>query len=402
MKRLKLLLLLTLTSSLLLVGCSKDEPASKPVPPAEEDNVTSEIPKDDPVVDEPIDDPSVEEPEEDLPPEEGMVRSKLTNEWITEEQAIARPIAIMMPTDKAAQPQNGIGQADILYECMEEGGISRQLAVIDGWQSLDKIGNIRSCRDYYFYMACEWDPILIHVGGVYYMQDRLSLGDIQNLSENAEAGAGSSSKGTVAFFRDKSRKSPHNCYVSAEGILTAMDRLDYPLEHREEYYEPDHFQFAKDTNTLEDAPDVMDAPAIDLSDPYPYSESYLEYNEEDGLYYKYLHGEAQIDAATGEQLTFANVLIQTTYSEKRIDGDGSTSKYLAFKMHDTTRTGYYVTQGKAIPVRWEKTSDYGATRYYDMDGNEIVLNTGKTYIAIIQEEKYPSFEINESLASNQT
>ena len=66
-------------------------------------------------------------------------------------------------------------------------------------------------------------------------------------------------------------------------------------------------------------------------------------------------------------------------------------------MHDTTRTGYYVTQGKAIKVRWEKTSDYEPTRYYDMDGNEIELNTGKTYIAIIQEEKEPSFKINPKL-----
>ena len=46
----------------------------------------------------------------------------------------------------------------------------------------------------------------------------------------------------------------------------------------------------------------------------------------------------------------------------------------------------------AIPVRWEKTSDYGATKYYDLSGKEIELNTGKTYIAIVQEGTEPKFD----------
>lgn len=397
MKRTKYLLLLILASALLLFGCGKKGDPKDPVPPADETVDSGNTEGSDTDQTDTSEPEQPEEPEEDLPPAEGMVRSKLTNEWIPEEQASARPIAVMMPTDKVAQPQYNIGKADIIYECMEEGGVTRQLAVIDDWQELEKIGNIRSCRDYYYYMACEWDPILIHVGGVYFMQPRLNQGDIQYLSENAPAGAGSKARGSAAFFRSDDRKRPHNCYVSAEGVLKAMKKLDYPLEHREEYYVPDHFVFSKETNTLSDFDDAIDAPAIDLSNPYPYSESYLEYNEEDGLYYKYLHGVAQIDAVSDEQLSFANVIIQTAYSEKRKDADGSTSKYLAFQMHDTTRTGYYVTQGKAIKVRWEKTSDYEPTRYYDMDGNEIELNTGKTYIAIIQEEKEPSFKINPKL-----
>jgi len=130
----------------------------------------------------------------------------------------------------------------------------------------------------------------------------------------------------------------------------------------------------------------LNIPLLPAECIYPISKSYLEYNAEDGLYYKSLHGESQIDASTGKQLTFTNILIQTAYWEKRDE------KYLAFQMHDTTRTGYFVTQGKAIPVRWEKTSDYGATKFYDMSGNEVQLNTGKTYIAIVQEGTEPIFK----------
>lgn len=87
----------------------------------------------------------------------GYVRSVYTNEWVPAAQAASRPIAIMMPTDKAAQPSYGISHAKVLYEIMEEGDISRQLAVIDDWQGLSRIGNIRSCRAYYIPIATEWD-----------------------------------------------------------------------------------------------------------------------------------------------------------------------------------------------------------------------------------------------------
>ena len=48
-----------------------------------------------------------------------------------------------------------------------------------------------------------------------------------------------------------------------------------------------------------------------------------------------------------------------------------------------TLDGYYITNGKAIPVTWEKNSELDITRYYDKDGNQITLNTGKTYIAFV-------------------
>ena len=86
-----------------------------------------------------------------------------------------------------------------------------------------------------------------------------------------------------------------------------------------------------------------------------------------------------MDAATGKQLAFKNVLIQFTHHVV-LDDNG----YLAFQGSDTTRDGWYFTNGKGIHVNWRKTSDYGATRYYDDNGKEITLNTGKTMICIVQ------------------
>lgn len=319
----------------------------------------------------------------DTAPQEGMVRSFLSNEWVTEEVSNTRPIAVMFPTDKTAQPQYGISHAGVLYECMEEGGISRQMGIIQDWDSLEKIGNIRSCRLYYMFWMLEYDAILIHGGGIYTMAYMFEDPSVNNISGSGESGSGSGAPGNEYFFRTTDNKAPHNMYISNEGINKAIDSLGYSKEIRDAYHNPDRFLFADGVNTLEDG---EDATYIDLSKVFPYSKPTLEYNEEEGVYYKTLHGEPQIDASNDQQLSFANVIVQVTQSENLSNAAGATD-YKVFLCHDTTRGGYYFTKGKVIPIRWEKTSDRGATKYYDLDGNEIEMNTGKTYIAISQEDR---------------
>ena len=87
-----------------------------------------------------------------------------------------------------------------------------------------------------------------------------------------------------------------------------------------------------------------------------------------------------MDGATGEQLSFSNILIQKAYYVKR-DANG----YLAFQMHDTTRDGYFITRGKMIHVTWKKEGDYQPTRFYDDSGKEITVNTGRTMIFVIRD-----------------
>lgn len=309
-----------------------------------------------------------------------QVRSVYTNELIPASLASQRPIAVMMPTDKKAQPSYGIGNAKVLYEIMEEGEISRQMAIIDDWQGLSRIGNIRSCRDYYISIATEWDPILVHFGGVFYMADRITAPDINNLSGTYEYGTGGDRPGSGYFFRTTDRKAPHNAYISAEGITNASNALGYSLTVRPEYYNASHFNFAEGVNTLEQYPAAIPGNVIDLSNIFTYTKSYFTYNAETGLYYKNIHGKAQVDGLTGEQLTFANVIIQNTKWSKR-DAKG----YLAFQTIDSTGDGYYFTKGRGIHITWTKTSDYSPTRYYDDNGNEIQINTGKTYIGIAQD-----------------
>ncbi|MCI2049119.1 MAG: DUF3048 domain-containing protein [Lachnospiraceae bacterium] len=309
--------------------------------------------------------------------------SVYTNEPVSAALANQRPIAVMFPTDTIAQPSYGIGSADILYEIMEEDGISRQMGIIQDWQGLSRIGNIRSCRLYYLYAAREWDPILIHFGGVAYMKGTIDSPEMTNISGTYEYGVGGNAPGSNQFFRTSDRSAPHNAYISASGIRSACASLGYPTALRADYYNTRHFLFSSGVNTLSQyGAKAQTANTIDLSQVFGYTKSSLTYNAADGLYYKTLHGAKQIDATTGKQLTFANVIVQTT-KWQQLDKKG----YLGFDMLGTTMGGYYFTKGKAIHINWWKTMAYEPTRYFDDNGAEIQMNTGKTYIAIAQNGK---------------
>ena len=375
MKRLQVLCLVALSSSLLLFGCGKDsetvtqpivEPIVEAQPELQQEN--SEEPEAD---------------EEDIPPVEGMVRSSLTNEGIDGDLENARPIAVMTPNDSNALPHYNLSKADILYECPVEGGITRSMAVIKDWEDLDRIGNVRSCRDYFVYWALEWDSIYVHFGGPFYIENIIEQESTNNITGCSYGNKGRSGLFENAFYRAKDRSAPQNAYASAEGINKAIDKLGYSKTYREDYYVADHFKFAPSSkpNTLESYSDAISAKEIDLKAAYPITKTSFTYNEEDGLYYRYMYGKADVDAANdNQQLAFKNVFVQFAYHEVR-DQKG----YLAFQVHDTTREGYYFTNGKAIRVSWEKTADYEPTRYFDDKGNEIEINTGKTMICIVED-----------------
>lgn len=317
--------------------------------------------------------------EDDTPPRDGMVRSLLTNEWVDADVAATRPIAVMIPNESNAVPHYNLSEASVIYEATVEGRMTRMMAIFEDWEKLSKIGNIRSLRTYYAYWAFEWDAFIVHYGGPIFINDLMAEPNTQTID-------GTQTSDLAAFFRSEDRLTPHNAYATGSGLASVVKKKDYPLTYRG-LTDENHFVFTSKAapNTLTQyGAAAKDATYIDMSSCYPLTRCYFEYNEDDGLYYRsqYLSGSTDgphIDAATGRQLSFKNVIIQNTKYEEIING------YLAFQCHDTTRDGWYFTNGKGIHVNWSKAGDYGATKYYDDWGNEIVMNTGKTMICIVQE-----------------
>lgn len=380
MKKSSVLLLVGLSSTMLLFGCGKDKDAGKETITIT-DAIASEKTEDESTQEETTTAAAAEESQE------GKVKNPLTNEWIDEELEDKRPIAVMYPINKEAMPQYGYDNIDVFYEILEEGKMSRQMAIIKDWENLEQIGNIRSIRDYFVYPALEYDSIIVHFGGPeLYVSDILSRADVENIN-----GTGGSKMGSDygAFFRvpRSGVAQEHTAYTSGKKLQAAIDKAGFSKTYRD-VYKGSHFTFADASkpNTLADAKGVKDASKIDMTGAFPVTKPMLTYNESDGKYYREIYGKPQVDATSGNQLAFSNVIVQNTYFEQR-DPKG----YLYFQMFDTTRDGYYFTQGKAIPITWKHSdkngmdSNYEPTKYYDSDGNEIVLNTGKTMIFIVED-----------------
>ena len=85
-------------------------------------------------------------PEPEPEPEPELPRSPLTGKVMDEELLKQRPLAFMYPINQQAQPQYGLDRVDVFYEIMEEGNMSRQMGILQDWQDLDRIGNVRSIR----------------------------------------------------------------------------------------------------------------------------------------------------------------------------------------------------------------------------------------------------------------
>ena len=363
MKKFKIAMLIAITASMSVFGCGKE--ATPDVAPSSNEviDVTDIGLETQPDQVAPVEQVT----DADLP--DGYVRSSLTNEPVLEDVYMHRPVAVMVPSDKVAQPQYNISQAGVMYECLVEGSITRTMCIIEDWQDLDKIGNIRSARDYFIYWSFEWDSILLHDGGPFYIDDLIAQETTNNIS-----GRG---------FRDSSRNAPHNEYYSADIVNQYCEEYDYTLWHRTEIWDEDHFNFAPNggqsdlTATYNDALEVY---TVDLSNCYPVTDSTFIYDLETNLYYRYIYGAPHMDEATGEQLAFSNIILQNTYGCSRDAKD-----YRIYQCQDDTRDGWFITNGHAIHVTWAKSSDYSATRYFDDNGNEIQLSTGKTMICILQD-----------------
>ncbi|NCB91449.1 MAG: DUF3048 domain-containing protein [Clostridia bacterium] len=367
----KLILMLGLAGTM-LTGCQKKaadtEATVTATPTPTEEVVVEETPT-----------PEVMAAEEPTPTEdpipEGQVVSYLTGEYVPEEIGRRRPVAVMLNNVKAACPQAGIANAGVVYEAPVEGGITRLMGVFEDYDNLEKIGSVRSCRDYYIFYASGFNAIYTHYGQSAYALPILDLPEVNNLS-------GLAGYGDQVFYRTTDRKSPHNAYTSFEGIQKGIEINGYSQEYAEDFVPGYAFCAVDDDIEL---PGTVDASVVKPG--YFLNEPWFEYNPEDKLYYRFQYGEPHIDQLTGEQIAFKNIILQYS-SWRNYDEHG----YLNIDV-DEPNVGKYIVNGKAIDITWKKHTPWGATYYYDTNGNQITLDTGKTFVCIVQDTYADRVEI---------
>ena len=358
-----ILLTLSLVGLLGVTGCGKgdEEAASDNAFSTEEEVVADDT--------ENTEDTEEEAEEEEVAPE-GMYHSELTNEWISEDLKDQRPIAVMVDNEKTALPHYGLTQADIIYEMMNStlnDHITRFMVLVKDYDSIKQLGSVRSVRPTNLMIAPEWNAIVCHDGGPFYINTFLNNPYVDHFS------------GT--FSRVKNGKPREFTEYILTGDMAKNFKNNSKIDRNYNEYAPTeaHFQFASESKPVE-LTDGTDCTLVDL--PFKHNGSQLDYDAESGTYLYSEYGSKHLDPGNNnKQLAFKNVILQKM-SYSQLDEHG----YMVWNCLASGQEGYYITNGKAIPITWTKNSDLNRTIYRDLNGDEITINTGKTYIGFVADD----------------
>jgi hypothetical protein len=327
---------------------------------------------------EPSPEPSVLEPEEEPGP-----TNPLTGLAMEEEKINDRPIAVMLNNIQAALPQQGNSMADMIYEVVTEGGITRMLGVYQSLDDVPTIGSVRSSRTCYLELALGHDAIYVHAGGSEEAYAKLDEWEVDHMDgvrgkfSYADAGL---------FWRDRDRIEgqwyalEHSLVTTGEAIQKNLERSKFRLEHSEGYTTA--LSFAKDGTP------VGGETAKKITVPFSgYKTGVFTYDTETNTYLAEEYGKPYIDGNTGEQVAVTNVLTLRTVIENTGDSKGHTNVKLT-----GGGDGWFACGGKIVPITWEKAERTEPFRYYTEDGEPLVLGRGKSYVNIISNKNEISFE----------
>ena len=273
-----------------------------------------------------------------------------------------RTLAVMIDNVGDAVPQTGLNKAMLVYEVYVEGGLTRYMTVFQN-VDIDTIGPVRSARPVFIDYALENDSIYVHFGG----SDR-ALDDVKKLKMENVSGLVTPSG---VFWRTNKKKAPHNALISTENIWNYAEKREY----RTTTEERNVLNYSVKPIDLEDGEG-----AIEVEIPYKNSKIKYVYNEEKGIYERYEKNKIRTDWLTGETLTTKNIIITFANNYTTSEENGYGRQEIE---NIGVKDGYYITNGKAIKITCEKTARAAKTVYKDLDGNEIKVNDGNTWIQIV-------------------
>jgi hypothetical protein len=320
---------------------------------------------------------------------EPEITALLTGLPIDEEYLHRRPIAVVVNNIRAALPQSGLLYADIVYEVLTEGDVTRLVAVFQSQMPSERVGPIRSTRMYFAGFALNHDAAFVHHGCNTWAQP-----DLARIHRYLDVRMdGMALEGRV-FWRDRSfpawtgqagqRAQEHSSYTSWERIsdhMAASDMRDYMRED----FEEGGFGFA-----FGDVPEGIAHAYEATSIHVPFSRNYARFFEYVAADNSYLVARRQgptLDAETQEQLTVDNILIQ--FTAQRI-----WCNTWLYRDVDTVGSGmgYLLRDGLVFPVTWEKAAQDAPTRWAFTCGTPVMLSPGSTWIAVLQNTVTPIFE----------
>lgn len=283
-----------------------------------------------------------------------------------------RPVAVMVNNVDAALPQYGISAADLIFELPVEYDLTRLMAVYGDYTQIPEVCSIRSCRYYYPILAVGFDAIYVNWG----MNESVARPTVNSMDidqyDGDEYGLGD------CFGRDKARYESgyaweHTGVFHGPNFPSVLEKDKVRTDLKEDKTGI-AFNFVEmDKNA---APNGEDAQKVRVDFGANYS--VFTYDEENHEYLKNFKDSPHMDGISKEQLKFENVIVLET-EIKPYPGD-EVIKYVDWEGGENAK-GYYISEGKMVPITWSKAGMYDPLKFFDANGNELQLNRGKSYIA---------------------
>jgi hypothetical protein len=271
------------------------------------------------------------------------------------------PLAVMVDNFPASRPQTGLAAADIVYEALAEGGITRFLAIYSG-PGPELVGPVRSARHYYVYWAAEYNAPVVHVMASDEGYAAFVNTGLPDLDEH---------RGDPGFQRSPDRPMPYNTYTSP-----AFDR-----------------QILSDYGALwpgslgglerqQKSGPIRGSRASSLEITYPISNYTVSwtYDRAERLYLRSQAGGPHIDAATGQQISAANVIVQFMPAWEFAFRGGES--YLDMQLTGAGRAVYFQA-GVAIEGAWHRQSLGNQTEYFGPSGQLVGFRPGPVWVQVV-------------------
>ena len=288
----------------------------------------------------------------------------------------ARPYAVMLNNIRAAQPLCSLVNADMMFEFLVEGGITRCIALYSDMTDVPHIGSIRSARPYFVDVASSYNAIYVHHGGSDDGYAAIRNLDVDDIDSN-----------DADFYRDQDRldagySMEHTSFVNGNSLIEASAEMDYTtqFDNGVDY----GYQFADQGSTS----NGQAASYVDLRFIPEGKQTILHYDSATDAYTLYQHGDDVIDGNTNLVVPFKNALILAADTYTYQKGENI---YLDITLTGSGE-GYFISGGRAVPIIWSKADQYSPFVFTHEDGTPITFAVGRTYIAVTEDNLYVEFK----------
>lgn len=355
------LALLLAVCTLLLCACApKEEP--QPTDPTQSTTEATEK--------------ETEPPTQEPTKAESLYHNPLTGEDL-DKAMTARPYAVMLNNYKSALPIHGNSEADIIYETLTEGGMTRCMGIYTDLASVQELGSIRSARKYFANISLAYDAIYVHYGkstGVVGAEEYMNATGMDHMD--------GTSKGYPYFYESQDRINDGYNRGDECHFLVGQRAVDYAKDNGfvlDRGKELDYgLQFDDETVIVGEKADTLTIWFNQGGTPGKWTKyTKLSYDKQTKQYMSFQFDKDNIDGNTGKTLGFRNVFVIQAPTKKN-----ATSEHMIIDL-EGEGTGYFACNGQLVPIKWSRKNANTPFTYTLEDGTPLTLGVGKSYVAVV-------------------